>query len=563
MMTDPLTTLPQESFWSRSKKSFWAGLIVAAVITASVLAYVLYFRGVHQGNSYAGDIRVEIEAPSSSPSGSEISYRINVKNLARVTLQNPELEVFYPLGFDFLDATPDPPADSPDGRKFLLSEIPSGGEKTVVIVGRLDGALQEVKVISVKLHYVPANFRSTFVAEASANTQILAPDLAFRLIAPPHLVTGQKLIYEMEITNISHRPFSGLTVRINYPEKFVFAGADPPPREEGSPGEWEISELGIGESMTITTAGIVQENPGQEVFASAQLFVRSEDGQEVASGRSFAFTEIKPSPLKLSHRAANNKSTVLPDEELYYEITYQNISQVGLNNVVFVVVFETPTVDLSKFSSTGGQWQNQRIIWIPAQLPQLLVIDPGEQGKLDLRLPVSQKVLTDLQKNPTVRSRVEYYSKELPEPIAANTVELKVESTLAVLGSGVPLGGSDYRVDLEVKNGVNDAVNAILTGIAPIAGVELVLDSVAPPDEQGQVQLIPNAGLLRWDLGRVFAFTGSFHESRKLSFILRLPPGAPTGDVTFTLLRDIEISGTDEFTGNQITSKKFDRISNR
>lgn len=549
-----------DEFWQRHHKIIWTGLIALAVAVAGIMVYVLFFRNNVSQPDYLGDVSLEVEAPEISASGSEISYEIKIRNLADTKIQEPQLEIFYPKGFTFLDATPDP--QEADGKKFALTDLNRQEERAIVIVGTLEGPPQEVKVIGAKLHYVPENFRSSFSVSAQAATAMTAPDLSFRLAAPPHLVVGQKITYEMQMTNIQARPFPAVVVKIAYPEKFSFLEANPPPSKDKA-DEWEVLNIGVNEAKTIKTSGILTEAAGKEALASAELFVRDSAGTLLPAGRSFAFTQVLPSPITLNHSLAREGDTILPGQELRYEINYQNVSRVGLNNVVISVIFDTATVDLTELSSAKGQYSGQAVVWIPASVPELLVVDPGESGKFDLRIPVL--TLDEFapsggsgsgQKNPTVVSRVQFHSKEFPEEIAGGTVEIKVSSELLASAAAVALGGGQYRIDLEVKNGVNDVRDAILTATVPQAGAVFMAETIAPADEQGNVLFIPDAGLLRWNLGELFAFTGSFHETRKLSFVL----GA---NQPSTLLQNIQVEGVDGFTGEKLTSEVIDSVSAR
>lgn len=546
-------------FWRKHQKIIWIGLIAAAAAVAVAMVYVLVFRNNGNQQGYTGDVSLAIEAPDISASGSEISYEILVKNLTNIKLEGLQLEIFYPKGFTFLDATLDP--QEAGGNKFALADLTSQEERAVVIVGTLEGAPQEVKVIGAKLHWVPENFRSSFSVSAQAATEMTAPDLSFRLVAPSHLVMGQKISYEMQITNISKRPFPAVAVKIAYPEKFSFLEANPPAAD--TINKWELLNIGVNESRVIKASGILSEQAGKEAFASAELFIRDTSGTISPAGRSFAFTQILNSPINLSHRLVNRSDTPLPGEELRYEINYQNVSRVGLNNVVISVTFQTPTVDFSQFDSANGQLAGNAVVWIPAAAPELLTVDPGELGKFDLRIPIL--TLAELapsggsgggQKNPTVVSRVQFHSKEFPEEIAASEIEVKVRSELLVTAEAAALGGGRYRIDLFVANGVNDVKEAILTATVPQAGAIFFTETIAPLDEQANVQFIPDAGLLRWDLGRVFAFAGSFHEARRLSFVLG-------GNQSPILLQDIRVEGVDEFTGDRLTSKTIDKVTAR
>ena len=233
-----IITSPEQkpSFWQRYQRSIWIGLVSMAVLTAGLLAYLFFFRNTTPAPEFSGDVRLTVTAPAELSSGSEISYGIKIENLSNTSLQRQELEIFYLSGFTFVDSTP----DLPDGqeRKFTFSDLRAGEEESVTIVGRLEGELQEIKTMSAKLHYVPENFKSVFVAEGQAETIILAPDLTLAIAAPTEGFIGQTVTYEIRVANVSSRAFSDVVVRAQYPDGFVLKSATPPAE---SAGQWRLS----------------------------------------------------------------------------------------------------------------------------------------------------------------------------------------------------------------------------------------------------------------------------------------------------------------------------------
>lgn len=560
------------SFWQRYKKVFWWSLIGLAVLTAALVVYILFFRSVEQTPTYQGDVKVELKAPEESASGSEAAYEIMVKNLSNSRLLSLNLEIFYPRGFTFIDSTPDLPPE--DLRRFAFADLSPGEEDKLVIVGRLEGSVQEIKTMSLKLHYIPENFRSAFVAEASASTMILAPDLALKVFAPPRLVSGQTITYEFKITNFSSRSFSDLLLKVSYPEKFAPSsdGTSPPGRTTGEGAEWMINNLAVGETKNIIAIGRISAVPGTESFAQAELFLKDSDGDLVSAGRSYAFTEVGSSPLLLAHRLLGEPTGFVAGKVLKYEVTYQNNGEVVLNNLAISVVFENPAVfDLSKLSAPTGQLKGgTALFWVPPPVPTLLNLNPGAGGKFEFSVPVASDLEAKLQKNPVARTRVEFFSKELKDPIVGNVLEYKIQTQVHVMAQALIIGGQNppaagaetvYRVDLEVTNSVNDLRDAELQAVIP--GIESVFvhESLSPQEEQANVEFTPVAGILRWRLGKVFALAGAFHEPRRLSFELKVTPQAGGFSSGVLLLRDIEVRGVDDFTNFEIVSNKIDSLT--
>ncbi len=562
---------PELSFWARHRRPLWAGTIIVAVLTAAVLTYVLFFRSQNGQPVQQGEVSLQILAPEEVAAGSELSYEINIDNRSNFKLQELSLELFYPRDFTFLDSAPDP--QSAGARTFNLADLEPGQEQRLVIVGRLSGNVQELKTLTAKLRYVPEAFASSFVVDASVTTSIAAPELSLRLRAQPQLISGQPLTVEIEVSNVATHPFSDIAVELMYPPRFEFirSGSLPPSRTTAAGAEWAISGLMPGETKTFAVTGKLSESAGKETFFTAELFLKNASGTRISAGRSFGFVQILPSPLVLFHKIVGGGSgqPILVGQVLNYEVEYENLGEVALQNVTVAVVFETPVFNFNKLRSSTGQLRNNTLIWIPAQAPELLVVPPRGKGKFTFEVAVLESSAFNFQKNPRVLTRVEYTAKELAEPTAGNTLDFKIQTEVSVTANVKIVGGANppvigqpttYRIEFRVHNGVNDVAESVLSAVIPRADFVFVSDSVIPAEEKDNVSFVPIAGSLRWQLNRLFAFTGTFHEPRSLSFELIATPTVQDPVTGQPLLRDVQVQGLDEFTAKKILSNKIDRL---
>jgi uncharacterized repeat protein (TIGR01451 family) len=571
-MQTPPTSGPAgkiSGLFSRFNKPLWLTLIILAALTLVSVVYVLFFRGIGMKQSYKGDLKVSVQAPDSSPTGSELTYGVDIENLTNVKMTNVTLEVVYPSGFTFVNSTPDPQESS--ARTFVFPDLASQGKQHLAIVGRLDGSVQEIKTLTVKLHYIPVNFRSSFETDASATTVIAAPALAMHLAAPAQFITGELINYQLQVTNVATHPFSGVGLKLSYPEKFQFNKADnlQPNQTSDRGSEWDISNIDIGQSLNFSVLGRLSQEPGKEAAVQAEIFLKSPDGNVVSAGQISAVTQMLPSPLILTQRLIKPPDVFLQGQDLNYEVDYQNVSQVGLTNVVVQLDFDTQVFDYTKLRIEKGQLKNNTIVWTPAQLPELLAMQPNQQGQFQFSIALKANLAGSSVKNPTLRTRLQYTSQELSEPIFSNTLEYKIQSEMQVAASAKLISGANppvvglpttYQIDLTVTNGVNDVSQAILLATIPRTEAQFSVAAVNPPEEQANVQFVPVSGSLRWQLGEIFALTGSFHDPRKLSFPLTVTPTASDNLNRLTLLQGIQASGTDNFTSNDLKSNQIDSL---
>lgn len=574
---EPNIIPPTPSFYRRHTRSLWLSLITIALAVAALLVYILFFRKMEIPPQYAGDVSLAISAPEESVSGSQVSYEITFENLSDIKLTSLDLEIFYPDGFSFIESSVDAKAlaDMPAGqeggdaagRQFKFSDLPGGQKRKIAIVGTLSGNVQEIKSITAKLHYVPENFDSSFAAAVNAATVILPPEITMRVLAPAQLISGQAVKYEIGITNVSIDNFDDLVLELSYPPGFNFKSAVPKP--SGGETSWKLPRLGFGETQNIIVEGRISAPAGSDVYIGAQLFT-GKGGEKLSAGRSYAFTYIQDAPIKLEHTLSGGAGTVLARERLEYDVSYENIGDVGLENVAITMIFETPVFDMSNASSQTGQVQGNKMIWQPGAVPELRVVSPGQRGKFTVRIPIhGEKMFT--QKNPVAQTRVESRADTLPESLSGNTLAFKVGTNIDLAAEISLISGqprleagktSVYRLTLTVKNFVNDLENVEFTATVPRTDVIFLPSSVTPASENENFQYHSSARSIVWKPGKISAFAGSLERPGIIAFDFSITPET-LGYDELEILRDPQIQGLDTFTGELVFEEKMYSVKTR
>lgn len=521
-----------------------------------VVAYVLFFYNRPEPPTYQGDVSLSISAPEEIPSGTEISYQISITNNSNVRLLSVNLEAFYPRGFTFLDAVPDPSPDN--SRLFALSDLAEGETRKVIIIGQLEGAVQEIKTLTAKLHYQPENFRSNFSAEKAVNTLILSPRIILELIVPSHVVNGQKMTYGLRLTSVASVSFSDLVLRLQFSKSFIPDSAGAPTSTTSEMAEWRIPRLDPEKITDISLPGRVSGEAGEELFAEAQLLLSDESENLLSAGKAYGFTAIRPAPLSLDLILETEESDLKSGKTVQYRLVYENISDIPLQNATVSVIFETPEIlDVSGAESEFGQIVGNTMVFAPARYKPFLNIFPQARGELKFKIPISESIITRLIKNPHIAIRTEFAAQQIPESLVGAIIDTRLATVAGIESSIVKISPGLFQVNLTVTNSVNDLADTVLTGILPIYGVRIDQATINPAEERGQFSFNRATGQVRWALGKVFAFSGQFHEARKISFVLDFSESREpvSGEV---VLQNLELSGTDEFTGKNLTAKGAD-----
>jgi len=94
--------------------------------------------------------------------------------------------------------------------------------------------------------------------------------------------------------------------------------------------------------------------------------------------------EIASSSLYLSQKINNNENYVAyPGDQLHYEISFRNLTDNILSNLVLIVRLEGSSLDLSSIKAPDGKFQtgDNSIVWEGTS--GLDFLDPGEEGKVE------------------------------------------------------------------------------------------------------------------------------------------------------------------------------------
>jgi hypothetical protein len=231
-------------------------------------------------------------------------------------------------------------------------------------------------------------------------------------------------------------------------------------------------------------------------------------------------------------------------------------------------VFDYATLKAPRGQLQGGT----QLIWIPAQAPELLVVSPAERGSFQFTIEISDDLAARLQKNPRAKTRVEYTARELGTPLVGNVVDAQIGTQLTASATARIVGGANpmavgqattFEITCTATNSVNDVKDSVFSATVPAAQASFGADTISPAEEQDKVQFVPIAGRIQWDLNRLFALTGSFHDARELRFQITITPspGSPANMNNFVILRDIQITGVDEFTGKPVSSDKINTLT--
>ncbi|MBI5530262.1 MAG: hypothetical protein HY918_02055 [Candidatus Doudnabacteria bacterium] len=546
--------------WSgfyRSNKYYFLAIIVGS-ITIAVLAYFAFKKPAAVVPKEA-NVAINISVPDTVPSGSEAIYNITVQNNDSQKLVNAELELVYPEGITYVSSVPE--AEGITGTRFVVPDLVPGQNAALIIKTKLSGSVNENKTLDVKLHYRLGNFNSDFVKDQTVTVRTVAAEVLVELQGPKDANNAQLIVYTVKYQNNSENDISNARIKLTYPDGYAFASGNPAP-DIGS-DTWNIGTLAKGASGQIQIQGSFNSvNSGESKTATADFLVLDSNGQPQIQNSSTFTTAIANLPLLVTQEIQpNNNSIIKPGSTVTFNIRYQNNASTAATGVNVVVTLDSKVLNLASLKAESGQINNNTIVWNAANVPNLENLAPNESGQLSFSVQVNSPAVKDSSKNLTVVSNIKIKSNEYENFFPGGTLTLKVSSPSSissdlsfVSGQLPPQVGktSIYKVKLSLLNSTNDYSNGVLTAFLPLGPGAMVSGSVTP-GEANNVQYDSSTGKLTWNVGALPANTGRFSQPKSLEFQIKLAPAAAQASSAPTLVKTINYTATDTFTGENIS----------
>jgi len=555
-----------KGFYQANKIYFWAIFLGLAII--SVLTY-LAMRSPATVAPKEANVDINVDVPETAPSGGEAVYKITVKNNDNQTLTNAELELVYPEGFSYLSSVPN--AENISGTKFKVPDLVSGQNATIIVKVKASGNVNDEKKLGIKLHYSYSNFTSEFIKEQTSVVRLVASDVLVELSGPGTANNAEIIAYTAKYQNNSDSDVKNARIKLTFPAGFVFASAVPTP--DIGTDTWNIGTLAKGGAGQIQIQGSFSAvNVGESKTATADFVVLDGNGQAQIQNSSVFTTQIYSSPLLVTQElepAATN-GVVKPGDNLVYRVRYQNNASTAATGINIVVTLDSRVINLSSLRAEGGQINNNTILWNASTIPNLESLAPNESGQLSFSLQLNNPAVKDSAKNLTVISNIKIKSNEYGAYFAGNPLTLKVSSPSSVKtvlsfvsGQLPPQVGrqSVYKIKVSLNNSTNDYTDGIVSLFIPLGPNSLVAGSYTP-SESANAAFDSSTGKLVWDVGILPANTGRFTNARILEFQVKFSPSASQVNQSPVLVKSINFSAKDSFTGEEITASTGDITTN-
>ena len=379
----------------RKKRNWLTTFTIVAIILLAIfagLAYLSFYIFNKPADTDESNVTLTIEGPEEVQSGDEVEYIISFTNKNQVALQSAEVEVLYPEGFVFKESEPAIESDKARANVWLSSNIGAGATSEIIISGQMIGTAESQKNLSATLTYKPANFNSEFKEVAFHALTIKALALEVEFDGPSRAVSEKEVTYEIEYTNSSTLDLKDLQLKLNMPTSFEITEIEP--EEMQTNYILKVDKLKKKEKDKIIVSGEFKKGATGEQEIKLEISLKGEGGDYHKQAEKTMTTKIISDGLSLNlivNGSEEDKSIGMGDS-LHYSIVYKNAGEDSLKDVSISASIVSEIVDWDTLEdSNEGEFLVNEIIWTREEVPELVMIDAGEEGTIDFKVGLLSK----------------------------------------------------------------------------------------------------------------------------------------------------------------------------
>ncbi len=556
-------------FFQRHRKQIVKGLLGALVVTVLV-ALAGYLVTLNQRRFSQDRVTVGIEGTEEIEAGGEVTYTITYTNDNFVALKNPKLSVTTP------QALIDPSIsilgqERAEVREFELPELAPGETGEITISGRIIAETGSIHFLNATLSYVPDIVSSTFESTSEFSTTVVDSPIVIDIQTPLESVSGDVVEYTVAVNNKSQTELRDMELRLEYPDTFGLTSSS----EEPIRGEdvFQIERLRPQAVYELTLTGSLSGESQDVKILKASV---GEFAQGVftlyAAGQNS--TRMAAPYVEIDQVIVGNPSRVVrADDNLEYQITFRNNTDVRIGEGSLRAVLDSELLDLSRLRASGADFDasTNTLTWRANSVPQLRSFAPNEQGRVSFTVPVKKVIPIENFEdvNYVIRTKAFFESSEVPTPLGVNKIvqgnetEAKLATRLIVEGQAsyansgssivnsgpVPMQvnqATTYTLSWKVQNLTNDVSGVTFTSTLP---ENVSWTGQFSTGGVGELSYNERTKEVKWIIGDVPANTGILRPLYEAVFQVSVVPAPNQAGEEPRLLSRTSYTGQDDFTG--------------
>ncbi|PLX28395.1 hypothetical protein C0581_02600 [Candidatus Parcubacteria bacterium] len=500
-------------------------VLLFSFVFFAVVAWVGFFVVQPSSQFSEEDVILSISGEEDIKAGQELSYRIRYRNAQNVSLGSVKLEIRYPEGFQYIESSVKPSNENNDTWDLgVLAPQESG---YIDVTGRVFADLDTKQSFRVFLNYIPASFSSSFQKVAhvalSANESIVRVHVEI----PEEVAVGSETGMSIILTPEDGEALEYISVVCESDSFIHKKEASEPAVDENTDCQWSIDSLENEQIITLN-GSFTEENEASIPFVVKVLGWDTEE--KIGDGYVLAKVEKEIALVEtdmvfnLAVNGGVSSLNVEPGEILVTSLVLRNSGETPLDESVIRLTIDAPShnengitsiIDWNKLemgtdSDLIGEQLSDTVrrgefTWDKRYIPDLDQVNPGEEIKIDLTLPIKDggtATLSDFEHSQIdVMAELQYGEGESREIVSSNKIILTIESDLEFEVRDEVLentqGQSIHTVTWLLSNSFHDLHNIAVS--ADIYGdIELSEDDIVVP--AGEVEYDAETKHIVWNI---------------------------------------------------------------
>lgn len=516
-------------------------ILFILIIILGAVGYWYYQKGI-----YSKDVlKVEILSKNEVELAEEVEYKVKYKNNGDFRLEDVNLTFEYPKN------------SVVEGEKYprmKLDDIYPGEEKTVSFKARIFGKEGDTTEAKAYISYHPKDIKSTYTRDTTFTTLIKSVPITFVFDLSSRIEPGKEFTFRLNYTSHVNYPLSDLAIKVQYPEGFEFLKSTPKALDKT---DWKIDPLNNTQGRRIEISGVLNGNTDESKIFTAQLGIW-QDGEFVLLKDTNYGVQIGKSSLYILQEINNNPKYVAnPGDLLDYEITFKNIGDQPIENILMFVNLEGDAFDFDSIKVTPGRFEKEgkRIIWDYTMVPGLKNLLPTEEGKVDFWIKIKDDLPQDLR-NLIVKDTInldtlrEEFSTKINSKLEISQVGNFQDDFFGNSGPLPPKVGqiTTYTIMWQVKNHYNDLKNVKIRAILP--DWMRLTGEITPKD--AKFSFDSESKEIVWDIGDLTAGSGISSIAPTIAFKVAFTPTSSQRGQTPNIIGEAKITADDTWTESLI-----------
>lgn len=551
------------------KKIFFTAMF--AFLAVVILAVV----SLYQGKKDVSDdlITLDLIAQPFVDGGEELSMEVRIQNFNEKALELPDLVVTYSK-------------DSLEGAQKVtlrrsLGDVLSGQRVTEDYEIVLFGQEGDIRDIDASLEYRIEGSSAIFVKDKTHEVVIRSTPTQMTITAPETVVKNQEIEFSVELLSNSGRQIRNALLEVQFPRDFDLIETSRP--SDFSDNKWHFKSLSE-DVQTLTFKGRMSSFEGQ-----SQSFRFNLGKQDAAAKQNIetvfnSYTHtVKTQKSFLDTRifVGNSNDSVISVRgggEVSGTIEFENTLSSALKDVELHLNLNGLLYDPSKIKSTNGFYNSNlnAIVWDKDQINEFALLQPGQSGSVFFTIGTRELAgVSGTLKNPTLEMFVDVKAQgdngSTHEASRISELLVRANSDLNIVASSQyeigPFKNSgpippkvskttSYTLLVQLTNSSNTLDDAYV--VFELPGYVKWLDKVSPTGERQSVSFNAQSRQVTWQLGKLSSGTGfGLVAPRELAVQVEIEPSISQKGNRVDLTREIHLNGTDTFTGEKLSFKKF------